>query len=67
VTDSIDPRWDFSGHRPFAELTAEEKLMELGRQIAFVKTWQGVGRSESPRQPPEGPAGGGVPKAPTGG
>lgn len=61
--------WDFTGHRPFVELTAEEKLMELGRQIVFVKTWQGICQRESPRQPSGGPrpVRVRVPEAPTGG
>ncbi len=55
LTAPIDPLWDFTGHRPFVELTAEEKLMELGRQIVFVKTWQGICSSAPPRQPSGGP------------
>lgn len=52
MTEFVDPRWDFSGHRPFAELTAEEKLMELGRQIVFVKTWRGIALNQpSPTLP----------------
>ncbi len=41
MNSSPKAAWDFSGRRPFEELSAEERLMELGRQIVFVKTWQG--------------------------
>ena len=43
--------WDFSGRRPFAELTAEERLMELGRQIVFIKTYGGLAQRRPPAAP----------------